>query len=106
LEVVDYQPADDSYVVASGWGPRAQWYLNVVSHPEVGIEVGRRAAQVTAVALSADEGAEVFVRYAERHRYVARFVLPRLLGMAVDGSTEDFRAVGRRMPFVRFVPRR
>jgi hypothetical protein len=27
------------------------------------------------------------------------------MGFSVDGSEADFRAVGRHMPFVRFVPR-
>ena len=105
LEVVAYEPVIGSYLVASGWGPRAAWYRNVVAEPDVAIQVGRRVIPVTAEALSEDDGADVFVRYAARHRRTARFVLPRVLGMAVDGSTEDFRAVGRRMPFVRFVPR-
>lgn len=46
-----------------------------------------------------------FVRYASRHRAAARYMLPRVLGYSVDGSDADLRAVGQRLPFVRFVPR-
>jgi hypothetical protein len=60
---------------------------------------------VTAVPPGKDEGAEIFVQYAARHRSVARYVLPRLLGISVDGSEADFRAAGQQMPFVRFIPR-
>ena len=103
LEVVEHDP-DDSYVAASGWGPTAAWYRNIEHNPHVSIRVGRRRVRVKAVPLEEDAGADIFARYASRHRTVARYVLPRMLGMAVDGTEADFREVGRRMPFVRFVP--
>jgi deazaflavin-dependent oxidoreductase (nitroreductase family) len=105
LEVVTHDPADNSFVVASGWGPTAAWYRNVVHTPDVSIQVGRRTILVTAVPLPEDEGADIFAQYAARHRTAAKHLLPRLMGFAVDGSEADFRAVGQRMPFVRFVPR-
>ena len=105
LEVVDHDANDGSYVVASGWGPDAAWYRNVRHAPDVTIQIGRRTIPATGVPLPADEGAEIFARYASRHREAAKLLLPRLMGYAVDGSDADFRAVGRRMPFVRFVPR-
>ncbi|OBK43119.1 nitroreductase family deazaflavin-dependent oxidoreductase [Mycobacterium sp. 1081908.1] len=95
----------DSYVVASGWGANAAWYRNVLRNPEVSVQVGTRTIPVTAIPLGKDEGAQVFLRYASRHRAAAKFVLPRMLGFSVDGSDADFRAVGENLPFVRFVPR-
>ncbi|KAA0108646.1 nitroreductase family deazaflavin-dependent oxidoreductase [Mycolicibacterium sp. P1-5] len=105
LEVVAHDSADDSYVVASGWGPTAAWYRNILHKPEVVIGVGNRTIMVTALPLSEEEGAELFARYAARHRMVAKHLLPRLMGFSVDGSEADFRAVGQHLPFVRFVPR-
>ena len=105
LEVVTHDRADNSFVVASGWGPTAAWYRNVVHTPDVSIQVGRRTTLVTALPLPESEGADIFAQYAARHRTVAKNLLPRLMGFAVDGSEADFRAVGQRMPFVRFVPR-
>jgi deazaflavin-dependent oxidoreductase (nitroreductase family) len=104
LEVVAHDGTDDSYVVASGWGPTAAWYRNILHTPTVTIQVGTRTMPVKAVPLSKDEGAEIFGRYASRHRMAAKYLLPRLLGFSVDGSEADFRAVGERLPFVRFVP--
>ena len=95
----------DSYVVASGWGPNAAWYRNILHTPDVTIQVGTRTIPVTAVPLDKDDGGDAFVRYASRHRAAARYMLPRVLGYSVDGSDADFRAVGRQLPFVRFVPR-
>jgi deazaflavin-dependent oxidoreductase (nitroreductase family) len=105
LEVVTHEPTDGSYVVASGLGPTASWYRNVVHAPDVTIQVGRRTIPVTAVPVPAGEGAEIFVRYAARHRATARFLLSRLMGIAVDGSQEDFRLAGQHIPFIRLTPR-
>ena len=103
LEVAEHD--GDSYVVASGWGPTAAWYRNIVHTPDVTIQVGTRTIPVTAIPLDKDEGAQVFVRYGSRHRTAAKYVLPRVLGFSVDGSDADFRAVGQQLPFIRFVPR-
>jgi deazaflavin-dependent oxidoreductase (nitroreductase family) len=105
LEVVEHDEPSDSFVVASGWGRTAAWYRNILTTPEVTIQVGRRSIPVTAHSLTADESADIFAGYATRHRRLATYLLPRLMGYSVDGSEADFREVGRRLPFVRFVPR-
>jgi deazaflavin-dependent oxidoreductase (nitroreductase family) len=103
LEVAEHD--GDSYVVASGWGPTAAWYRNILHTSDVTIMVGTRTIPVTALQLDKEEGAQVFGRYGSRHRTAAKYVLPRVLGFSVDGSDADFRAVGRHLPFIRFVPR-
>jgi deazaflavin-dependent oxidoreductase (nitroreductase family) len=103
LEVAEHD--GDSYVVASGWGPTAAWYRNILHTPDVTIQVGRQTIPATAIPLDKEQGAQVFVRYGSRHRMAAKYMLPRALGYSVDGSDADFRAVGRELPFVRFVPR-
>jgi deazaflavin-dependent oxidoreductase (nitroreductase family) len=103
LEVAEHH--GDGYVVASGWGPSAAWYRNILHTPDVTIQVGMRTVPVTAIPLDKDDGGDVFVRYASRHRAAARYMLPRVLGYYVDGSDADFRAVGQHLPFVRFIPR-
>lgn len=105
LEVVEHDRSDDSYVVASGWGADAAWYRNILRTPDVVIQVRNRKIPATAVPLSTEDGADIFARYAVDHRIAARVMLPRVLGFSVDGSEADYRAVGKRIPFVRFVPR-
>lgn len=105
LEVVEHDPTSGSYVVAAGWGPTAAWYRNILRTPAVTVEVGRTTAPMTAQPLAKEDAAEVFLRYAEKHRAAARYMLPRVLGLKVDGSESDYRAVGEHLPFVRFVPR-
>ena len=83
----------------------ATWYRNILHRPQVSVQVGRRTIPVTAVPLTAEEGAEIFAQYAARHRAAATYLLPRLMGFSVDGSEGDFRAVGQQMPFVRLATR-
>ena len=69
----------DSYVVASGWGPTAEWYRNILHAPNVTIQLGTQTIPVTAIPLDKEEGAEVFVRYGSHHRAAAKYMLPRVL---------------------------
>ncbi|MDM4719327.1 nitroreductase family deazaflavin-dependent oxidoreductase [Micromonospora sp. WMMA1363] len=93
----------DSYLVCSGFGVRAQWYRNVLANPGVTIQVGRRRTRAVAVPLRPGEGEFAMARYGERNPVLAR-KLCAVLGFAVDGSADDFREVGRRLPFLRLVP--
>lgn len=105
VEVVDHDVRSDTWIVASGFGPTADWYRNLTATPDVTIRVGRRTIPVTAHPLTGDEGADAMVRYAAAHPRTARR-LAGFMGFEVDGSERDYRALGRAIPFVRFVPRR
>ncbi|WP_433229149.1 nitroreductase family deazaflavin-dependent oxidoreductase [Actinomadura formosensis] len=102
IEVV--QKDGHGYVAASGFGPRADWYRNVMANPEVTLQIAGKRIQATAAPIATGEGAEIMARYAPRHPVAAR-QLCKLMGFAVDGSVEDYRQVGRHIPFVRFTPR-
>ncbi|MEQ4300175.1 nitroreductase family deazaflavin-dependent oxidoreductase [Plantactinospora sp. B6F1] len=102
IEVVEHD--ERGYVAASGFGPRADWYRNVMKTPEATIQVGGRRIEVTAAPLPTDVGAEIMARYAPRHPTAARR-LCRVMGFEVNGSVSDYREVGRHIPFVRFTPR-
>jgi deazaflavin-dependent oxidoreductase (nitroreductase family) len=105
LEVAEHCRLDNSWVVASGWGPTAEWYQNIRNEPHVRIQIATRTIPVTAVPVDVAEAADIFLRYASRHRAAATFMLPRALGIAVDGTDADFQEVGRHLPFIRFVAR-
>ncbi|MFE0099896.1 nitroreductase family deazaflavin-dependent oxidoreductase [Streptomyces sp. NPDC059009] len=100
IEVVAHDPEHRTWTVASGFGPRAQWYQNLRHTPRATIQTGRRYRAVTAHFLSPEEGGEVMAAYAPRHPRAAR-VLCGYMGFETDGTTESFRAAGRRIPFVR-----
>lgn len=101
IEVV--QRDERGYVAASGFGRRSDWYRNVTANPRVTVQTGGRRFPATAQPIGTDEGAAIMARYASRHPRTARG-LCTIMGFAVDGSEEDFREVGRHIPFVRFVP--
>ncbi|MES9536516.1 MULTISPECIES: nitroreductase family deazaflavin-dependent oxidoreductase [unclassified Actinomadura] len=102
IEVV--QKDEHGCVAASGFGPRADWYRNVMANPDVTLQIGGKRIQATAASIPAGEGGEIMARYAPRHPTAAR-QLCKLMGFAVDGSVEDYREVGRHIPFVRFTYR-
>jgi hypothetical protein len=90
--------------VASGYGPRSQWYRNISHDPHVTIQIGWRRWPATARPLTPEESAEAMVRYAGRHP-VAAARLMRLCGYEVDGSGADFHAMGHdHIPFVAMIP--
>jgi len=67
LEVVD-RPAADQYVVAAGFGTRAQWLQNVLHDPRVRVATGWHGARpALAELLEADEAARSLQRYATEH---------------------------------------
>ncbi|MFC4117958.1 nitroreductase family deazaflavin-dependent oxidoreductase [Nonomuraea zeae] len=101
IEVVRHD--EHGYVAASGFGPGADWYRNVMATPQVTLQIGGEVRQAVATPLAAEEGAEIMARYAPRHPAAARR-LCKIMGFAVNGSVEDYREVGRHIPFVRFTP--
>ncbi|MGV0788297.1 nitroreductase family deazaflavin-dependent oxidoreductase [Mycolicibacterium sp. XJ2] len=68
LEVLD-RPHPDAYIVASGFGTRAQWYRNVQAEPRVRVSVGARVSMpAIARPLSTGEADAALRRYVDRHR--------------------------------------
>lgn len=105
LEVAHYDDATDTYTVASGFGTRSNWYRNLLACPEVTIRVGRRELPVRATPLSADDSGRAMVRYAKQYPSAAKNIA-RLCGFRVDGSDEDYFALGRDViPFIALAPR-
>lgn len=91
LEVLEARgnPAD-RYIVASGFGDRAQWFRNVTADPRVRVYAGGRApAPATARVLDQREADRVLGDYIRRHpRTWEQFsaVLERTLGTPVSAT--------------------
>lgn len=83
VEVVGRDADDRVTYVVSAWGRRAQWYQNLRATPDTTIQVGRRTIAVTAVAVDADEGMRVLLRYRDEHPWATR-ALGRVLGLPLD----------------------
>ncbi|WP_329468463.1 nitroreductase family deazaflavin-dependent oxidoreductase [Streptomyces sp. NBC_01431] len=104
IEVVAYDAERRTWTVASGFGPKAQWYQNLRRTPQATIQFGRRYHAVTARFLTPEEGGRIMAAYAPKHPRAAR-VLCRYMGFETDGSAESFRAAGEQIPFVRLEER-
>lgn len=104
LEVVNHDKASDVYTIASGFGKKSDWYLNILAQPQLEIQVGWRKMAVTAVPLTPEQSGQAMVNYAHRYPTAAKN-LGKLIGY--DVSTEEgYRAVGRdSIPFIALEPR-
>ncbi|WP_416986049.1 nitroreductase family deazaflavin-dependent oxidoreductase [Streptomyces sp. T028] len=100
LEVVAHEAPSRSWTVAAGFGPASDWFRNLRAHPKTVIQSGNRHHAVTAVFLSADEGADIMAEYARRHPRAARR-LCGFLGLPADRGDRSYREAGRAIPFVR-----
>lgn len=105
LEVVRHDQEADTFVVASAWGERSDWYRNLVQTPEASITVGRRRLDVIAERLSSEDAADELADYARRYPAAARS-LARLMGYPIENVKTDFPALSRQVPLVAFRPRR
>lgn len=66
LEVVAREDPT-AVIVASGFGPRAQWFRNVVATPACHVTLGRTRHPATAEVLDRGERDRVLADYARRH---------------------------------------
>jgi deazaflavin-dependent oxidoreductase (nitroreductase family) len=67
LEVVDH-PAPETYVVASGFGRKAQWFHNIQANPRVRVYAGSHApAPATARVLDQQQADRTLADYRSRH---------------------------------------
>ncbi len=100
LEIDDYDPATNTYLVASGFGRQSDWYQNILAMPDVSIQVGRKQMAAVAKPLSPEESGEAMVQYARKNPKAARN-LTKLLGFEVDGPAEEYRTIAEvNIPFV------
>ena len=103
LEVVFHDKESGAYVVASGFGEKSDWYQNVLAHPEVTIQVGRKHMTVRGERLPLPEATEVMLDYNRHHPSILRN-LAGLLGYRTDGSEADVRFFATILPIVAFTP--
>ena len=67
LEVLDH-PAPDIYVIASGFGRKAQWFRNIQANPRVRVYAGSHAPRrATARVLGQQEADSTLAAYRSQH---------------------------------------
>ena len=103
VEVVYQDKETGAFMVASGFGEQADWYKNLMAHPEITIQVGRERIHVHAERLPLSKATEVFLDYTHRHPTALR-TLAKILGYQTDGSQEDIQFLAGVIPIVSFTP--
>lgn len=73
LEVLRHEQG--VYIVASGWGERADWYKNLLASPQAAIRVADLDLEVEAQFLSLEESERELELYARRHPIASRILL-------------------------------
>lgn len=100
LEVVGH-PTPDVYVIASGFGLRAQWFRNLMANPRVRVSIaGDGPREATARRLSTAEADAALSDYVRRHpRSWAKFksVLENTLGSAISEHGTELPMVELRL---------
>ncbi len=78
LEIIA-RPAPHRYIVASGFGARAQWFRNVRANPQVRVYLGGHPpVTATAHTLTSEQNASALATYASAHPRAWRTLKPVL----------------------------
>lgn len=99
LEVVRYDRARQTFVVAAGFSTHSDWYQNVMANPQVVVESGGKRMRATAERLPPGAAEDNLVDYYRRHPHLMG-ELARVMGYRLDGTEEDVRALARLLPMV------
>jgi deazaflavin-dependent oxidoreductase (nitroreductase family) len=100
LEVVDH-PTADTYVIASGFGRKAQWFRNIQAEPRVRVWAGSRPpTPASARVLGQREADRTLAAYRSRHRRTweqFRPVLEETLGVPITDTDTPLPLVELRL---------
>jgi deazaflavin-dependent oxidoreductase (nitroreductase family) len=105
LEVVRYDPHSSTFLAASGWGKKSDWYQNIQKTPEVSLQSGRTRMKATAVNLTQQEAERELQDYARRHPLAYKELVRVMLGENQGSFQEASRKLAQNTPMVAFVPR-
>ena len=108
LEVVRHDRGRGSYVVASGWGERADWLQNIMQTPGVVVQVGNRRFRAVAARLPLEQAARTLHDYAVKHPLAFRQLSGLLMGSSrrLDATMADCTALAKVVPLVELRPMR
>lgn len=104
LEVVGHDRAAGTYIIASGWGEKADWLRNIEHNPHVLVDVGGRRFEASAERLPENAATREAGEYARQHPAAFRALASRMSDQPPTGTDADYRALVRAVPFVMLRP--
>lgn len=108
LEVVGWDADKREATVMSGFGPEANWRLNVLAGGAAEVRIAELRFAPRVRSLEVEEAVAVLADYERRNRAVGpivRAILSRLAGFRYDGSAESRHRLVEALPLVAFSPR-
>lgn len=105
LEVAYHDPDCDEYIVTSGTGVRADWYMNIQASPAISIWLGNDQYPVMQRFLPTDVAVDVMKGYEQEHPKAAA-KLESMMGVSHDETQESWMAMMETIPMIGFTPRR
>jgi deazaflavin-dependent oxidoreductase (nitroreductase family) len=105
LEVLRHDHASGTYIIASGFGPQADWFRNIQKTPRVLVASGGRRWEATAELLSVLTAGAELRDYARHHPRALRALSQLMIGERVTGTPESCQRLAERIPLVALRPR-
>lgn len=100
LEVVKRDEATGTIYVASGWGDKSNWLLNIEKNSRVGVRFRRESYVARARRVGIGEAAEVLTEYAERYPKAFSMLTANILGEELQPNYESARVMADSVPIV------
>jgi deazaflavin-dependent oxidoreductase (nitroreductase family) len=104
LEVVRHDREAGTWVVASGWGTRSDWFRNIRKTPEVVLHTGLRRRPARAIVLPEEIAAQELCDYARRHPAAFTELTRMMVGEKIEGDLQSCRKLAKALPVVAFKP--
>jgi len=101
--VLRYHPETGEVVIMSGWGPNADWVLNLRAGPALQVQLGRRKFTPVHRFLTAEEAFDVAARFCADHPWRLR-LFRRILAWPDLTDAATLREFISTRPFVAFRP--
>ena len=106
IEVVGHDKVAGAYYVVSGFGRKADWFLNIQKEPKIKVTVGSRSFEAEAGVVSDEEAADILLDYATDHPLAFRELSKILLGKTIQPTRENCLQFVQTMPMVSFLPKK
>ncbi len=104
LEVVKFDKETNTHFVASGFGEKADWFLNIMASPEVTIQVAGIEFPVRGERLNPQDAESIFADYHQRNPKALQG-LSKLIGYEIsDNQTEMLEFFTKEIPVIALRP--
>jgi deazaflavin-dependent oxidoreductase (nitroreductase family) len=105
LEVVNHDLASGTYVVASGWGEKSDWYRNTQKNPNVLVHVGSRKYEAIAVRLPEEQAEQNLRDYAYQHPLAFQELSRFMTGQGLKDQEANIRLLVQSIPLIALNPK-